>query len=62
MFEVIHKLAHNQISLQNLIDKKTKISIHNLNLNVNLTAMFHSEALTHIIKEDMFVDKSYQCF
>ena len=49
MSEVVKKLTDNKISLENLIDKKTKISLHDLNLNINLTSMFQSEALSHMI-------------
>ena len=56
MSEVVKKLTDNKISLENLIDKKTKISLHDLNLNINLTSMFHSETLSHMMKEDMFAD------
>ena len=58
MSEVVKKLTDNKISLENLIDKKTKISLHDLNLNINLTSMFHSEALSHMMKEDMFADSA----
>ena len=40
MSEVVKKLTDDKISLENLIDKKTKISLHDLNLNINLTSMF----------------------
>ena len=49
MSEVVKKLTDDKISLENLIDKKTKISLHDLNLNINLTSMFQSEALSHMI-------------
>ena len=58
MSEVVKKLTDNKISLENLIDKKTKISLHDLNLNINLTSMFHSEVLSHMMKEDMFADSA----
>ena len=58
MSEVVKKLTDNKISLENLIDKKTKISLHDLNLNINLTSMFHSETLSHMMKEDMFADSA----
>ena len=58
MSEVVKKLTDDKISLENLIDKKTKISLHDLNLNINLTSMFHSEALSHMMKEDMFADSA----
>ena len=58
MSEVVKKLTDDKISLENLIDKKTKISLHDLNLNINLTFMFHSEALSHMMKEDMFADSA----
>ena len=54
MSEVVKKFTDNKISLENLTNKKIKISIHDLNLNINLTSRFHSEALGHMIKEDMF--------
>ena len=53
MSEVLKKLTDNKISLENLINKKSKISIHDLNLNINLTSRFHSE-----VKEDMFADSA----
>ena len=43
MSDVVNKLTDNKISLKNVIDKKTKISIHHLNLNVNLTATILDE-------------------
>ena len=58
MSEVVKKLTNNKISLGNLMNKKTKISIHDLNLNTNLTSRFHSKALSHMIKEDMFADSA----
>ena len=58
MSEVVKKLTDSKISLENLIDKKTKISLHDLNLNINLTSMFHSETLSHMMKEDMFADSA----
>ena len=43
MSEVVNKLTDNGISLKNVIDKKTKISIHHLNLYVNFTATILDE-------------------
>ena len=54
MSEVVKRVTNSKISLENLINKKTKISIYDLNLNINLTSRFYSEALSHMIKEDMF--------
>ena len=40
--EMVKELTNNKFSSKNLIDKETKISIHDLNLNITLTARFHS--------------------
>ena len=58
MSEVVKRVTNSKISLENLINKKTKISIYDLNLNINLTSRFYSEALSHMIKEDMFADSA----